>query len=141
MSGSGWSLFSVLSVFAFLGLEHLCGILGSFPGNCLLFDTPVYLLFLTIIVLCYWQLNHRRQNILLLVASYFFYGWWDWRFLSLILISTVVDFFCARYIDQSQDVRRRRLLLSISVVLNISFLGFFKYFDFFVDSLAATLTA
>jgi D-alanyl-lipoteichoic acid acyltransferase DltB (MBOAT superfamily) len=105
----------------------------------MLFDTPIYLLFLTVVVLIYWRLGWRKQNVMLLAASYFFYGWWDWRFLSLILISTVVDFFCARYIGRSDDPLRRKLLLAISVVLNISFLGFFKYYDFFAVSLASAL--
>jgi alginate O-acetyltransferase complex protein AlgI len=107
----------------------------------MLFDTPVYLVFLTLIVLIYWRLAWRQQNRLLLAASYFFYGWWDWRFLSLILISTVVDFFCARYIAASSDARRRRTLLTLSLVLNLGFLGIFKYFNFFVDSFAVFLQA
>jgi alginate O-acetyltransferase complex protein AlgI len=107
----------------------------------MLFDTPVYLLFLTLIVLVYWRLRWRRQNWLLLGASYFFYGWWDWRFLSLILISTVVDFFCARYIAASSEAGRRRTLLTISLVLNFGFLGVFKYFNFFADSFAVLLSS
>src|SRR5438105_2282712 len=99
----------------------------------MLFDTPVYCLFLALVVIVYWQLGWRRQNFLLLAASYFFYGWWDWRFLTLILISTVADFLCAKYIARSDDRLKRRLLLTTSVVLNLSFLGFFKYFDFFVQ--------
>jgi len=105
------------------------------------FDTPVYFLFLTIVVLLYWRLGRYRQNILLLVASYFFYGWWDWRFLILILTSTVVDFFAAQYIAVSSNVLRRRTLLTISLALNFGFLGIFKYFNFFADSLAATLAS
>jgi D-alanyl-lipoteichoic acid acyltransferase DltB (MBOAT superfamily) len=103
------------------------------------FDTPVYLCFLTLVVLLYWRFDRRGQNILLLIASYFFYGWWDWRFLILILISTVVDFFAARYIANSSDVVRRRSLLTLSLALNFGFLGFFKYFNFFADSLNASL--
>lgn len=105
----------------------------------MLFDTPVYLLFLTVVVLLYWRLRWRKQNIFLLVASYFFYGWWDWRFLLLIAISTVVDFFCAKYIARSENILHRRFLLSVSVCLNVAFLGFFKYFDFFVRSLHDSL--
>lgn len=105
------------------------------------FDTPVYFAFLVIVVLLYWRLGRYKQNLFLLAASYFFYGWWDWRFLSLILTSTVVDFFASRYIARSQDVLRRRALLTLSLVLNFGFLGFFKYFNFFADSLAASLTA
>jgi D-alanyl-lipoteichoic acid acyltransferase DltB (MBOAT superfamily) len=105
------------------------------------FDTPVYFAFLVIVVLVYWQLDRSKQNILLFIASYFSYGWWDWRFLSLIFISSVVDYFAARYVAKSNDPIRRRLLLSLSLVLNFGFLGFFKYFNFFADSFAAGATA
>jgi D-alanyl-lipoteichoic acid acyltransferase DltB (MBOAT superfamily) len=98
------------------------------------FDTPIYVVFLTLITLVYWRLNWRTQNKFLLVASYFFYGWWDWRFLSLILISTIVDFYCALAIAASQNAVHRKALLSISVCLNLGFLGFFKYCDFFIGS-------
>src|SRR5215471_4384867 len=107
----------------------------------MLFDTPVYLRFLALVVLTYWRLNWRQQNVFLLVASYFFYGWWDWRFLGLIFISTVVDFHCARYIARSQNTNKRKALLTLSLLVNISFLGTFKYFNFFVDSLAGALHA
>ena len=108
----------------------------------MLFDTPVYAVFLTIIVLAYWALRQRRrQNVLLLVASYFFYGWWDWRFLILILISTVVDYLCARSIAASENPTKRRLLLCLSLTLNVTFLGFFKYYDFFIGSFAAAAGA
>ena len=59
------------------------------------FDTPVYIAFLAFIVGLYWRFSRKTQNLLLLAASYFFYGWWDWRFLILIAISTFVDFHCA----------------------------------------------
>src|SRR5690242_17728913 len=100
------------------------------------FDTPVYLVFLAVIVLVYWLLRWRAQNLFLLIASYFFYGWWDWRFLSLILISTVVDFYCARAIAASKHAGHRKTLLMISISLNLGFLGFFKYCDFFITSFA-----
>ena len=102
----------------------------------MLFDTPIYLVFLSIVVLAYWWLPRRPQNMFLLVASYFFYGWWDWRFLGLILLSTLVDFYCARTIAVSTDQNRRRLLLILSVTMNLGFLGYFKYCDFFIDSFA-----
>src|SRR5437660_3384543 len=105
----------------------------------MLFDSPAYFLFLIPVALVYWRLPHRAQNILLLLASYFFYGWWDWRFLTLILCSTVVDFLCARAIAASDDPRMRKTLLAISVSVNLTFLGFFKYFNFFADSLSAVL--
>lgn len=103
------------------------------------FDTPLYFSFLALVVFVYWWLPHRAQNRMLLVASYFFYGWWDWRFLSLIAISTFVDFHCARLIDQSDSVKHRRSLLVVSLVMNFTFLGFFKYFNFFTDSLLQLL--
>lgn len=105
----------------------------------MLFDTPVFLLFLTLVVAAYWRLRHHQQNRMLLAVSYLFYGWWDYRFLALILISTVVDFQCARLIARSDNPLHRRLLLALSVGLNVCFLGFFKYYDFFAESLAAGL--
>ena len=105
------------------------------------FDTPVYFLFLAIVVVAYWRLEHRAQNILLLVASYFFYGWWDPRFLGLIALSTLVDFYCARAISRTENPRSRRTLLTTSLLINLGFLGTFKYFNFFADSFAASLHA
>jgi alginate O-acetyltransferase complex protein AlgI len=104
------------------------------------FDTPVFFVFLIVVVVAYWRLSWRRQNGLLLIASYFFYGWWDYRFLALILISTVVDYFCAKAIASSEHRNRRKALLTLSVTLNLGFLGFFKYFDFFIDSMADLLS-
>jgi D-alanyl-lipoteichoic acid acyltransferase DltB (MBOAT superfamily) len=105
------------------------------------FDTPIYAVFLALVVLVYWRLPWGRQNVLLLIASYVFYGWWDPRFLALIGISTIVDFYCAKAIGSSEDLRRRRALLTLSLVINIGFLAVFKYFNFFVDSFATTLQA
>ena len=105
----------------------------------MLFDTPVYIVFLTVVVCLYWRLAWRAQNVFLLVASYFFYGWWDWRFLGLILLSTVVDFYCAHIIDRSQDALKRKAALTLSLVLNLGFLGVFKYFNFFIDSFASLM--
>src|SRR5712691_6323880 len=99
----------------------------------MLFDSPVYLLFLIFVVLLYWRLGFRAQNRFLLAASYFFYGWWDWRFLLLMIGSTIVDYLIARRIA-AESPARRRLLLITSLILNFSILGFFKYCNFFVDS-------
>src|SRR5690349_16055258 len=78
---------------------------------------------------------------LILVASYFFYSWWDWRFLSLLILTTLVDYVAALKIDQNKDplVRKRWIVLSMSA--NLIVLGFFKYFNFFIDSMAALLTS
>jgi len=104
-----------------------------------LFDTPVYFLFLTLIVLLYWRAGWLNQNRLLLVASCFFYGWWDWRFLLLMLSSATVDFILAQKIADSGNPAARRSMLIFSLVLNFGFLGVFKYYNFFAGSLAASL--
>jgi D-alanyl-lipoteichoic acid acyltransferase DltB (MBOAT superfamily) len=103
------------------------------------FDTPIYAVFLTLVVFLYWRLGWRSQNRMLLAASYVFYGWWDVRFLALIAASTIVDYYCARAIAASEDTTRRRTLLTISLAVNLGFLGVFKYFNFFVDSFAVAL--
>ena len=99
------------------------------------FNSFEYLLFLPTVLAVYWLVSHRNQNILLLAASYFFYGCWDWRFLSLIIISTVVDFWAGRFIHAANakgDTGFKRLGLLASVATNLSILGFFKYWDFFI---------
>jgi alginate O-acetyltransferase complex protein AlgI len=100
------------------------------------FDSAAYVVFLALVVLLYWQVRFRAQNVLLLGASYFFYGWWDWRFVFLMGASTVVDYFAARGIHASTNPGRRRLLLVCSLTVNFGCLGFFKYFGFFADSMA-----
>ena len=107
----------------------------------MLFDTPVYFVFLTVVVLVYWRLKWRSQNVFLLCASYLFYAWWDWRFLGLILLSTVVDYYCAHIVDRSADPLKRKAALVVSVALNLGFLGLFKYFNFFIDSFAGVMEA
>ena len=102
----------------------------------MLFDSAAYILFLILVVLIYWRLPFRKQNYLLLAASYFFYGWWDWRFLFLMAGSTLVDYLVAGKIASAHDERTRRYLLYFSLILNFSFLGVFKYFNFFVGSAA-----
>jgi D-alanyl-lipoteichoic acid acyltransferase DltB (MBOAT superfamily) len=105
----------------------------------LLFDTPIYFLFLTLVVFIYWRLSWRRQNAFLLFASYFFYGWWDWRFLLLMIFSTIVDYFIAQKIADEAPGTRRRTLLIVSLCINFGLLGFFKYCNFFVGSFATML--
>jgi D-alanyl-lipoteichoic acid acyltransferase DltB (MBOAT superfamily) len=98
------------------------------------FDSTAYILFLILVVLVYWRLPFRSQNRFLLAASYFFYGWWDWRFLLLMAGYTVVDYFVARKIGSATDPRVKRSWLIFSLVLNFTFLGIFKYFNFFIGS-------
>ena len=99
----------------------------------MLFNSLDFALFFLVVFAAYAVLPHRGQNRLLLVASYFFYGCWDWRFLTLIALSTTVDYVVSHGIDVSNDPRRRRRLLMFSMVINLGILGFFKYFDFFVE--------
>jgi len=99
-----------------------------------------FLLFFLVVYGVYLLLPHRRQNILLLIASYCFYSFWDYRFLGLILISTTVDFWVARRIAATEIEGRRRGYLLVSLVTNLSILGFFKYFNFFVDTAAGLLS-
>jgi alginate O-acetyltransferase complex protein AlgI len=105
------------------------------------FDTPAYIVFLILVVAIYWRLGWRKQNIFLLAASYFFYGWWDYRFLLLMIGSTAIDFFIARAIARSEDPTIRRRLLIASLIINFGILGVFKYFNFFIDSFSHVLAA
>ena len=104
----------------------------------MLFNSIEFLLFLPAVFFLYWFVFKRNtavQNIFLIFASYLFYGWWDWRFLLLIFLSTVVDFFVGQKIYQNIDVKKKaRYWLWVSMAVNIGMLGFFKYCNFFVDS-------
>ncbi len=101
----------------------------------MLFNSLHFIVFFVAVYALYRALDFRWQNRLLLVASYYFYAAWDWRFLGLLLLSTVVDFICAIQIQKSNEERRRRLFLWLSVGSNLSVLGFFKYYNFFADSI------
>jgi alginate O-acetyltransferase complex protein AlgI len=109
----------------------------------MLFNSIEFLLFLPLVLAVYWfglKRNIRLQNIWLLIASYFFYGWWDWRFLSLIVFSSIIDFFVGIRLDKTDTKKTRKLLLFLSIFVNIGFLGFFKYFNFFAESFADAFT-
>lgn len=101
----------------------------------MLFNTLQFAIYFVIVYSLYLAFNHKWQNRMLLLASYIFYGSWDWRFLSLIWISTVLDYFCGIKINESKDQRKRKLFLIISVAGNLTILGIFKYFNFFAESL------
>ncbi|HUT99326.1 MAG TPA: MBOAT family O-acyltransferase [bacterium] len=109
----------------------------------MLFNSITFAVFLPIVFALYWSLNRaplKLQNLLVIVASYVFYGWWDWRFLALIFVSSLTDYLVGRGLARTDDPRGRRALLVVSLVVNFALLGFFKYFDFFADSFAALLT-
>jgi D-alanyl-lipoteichoic acid acyltransferase DltB (MBOAT superfamily) len=105
----------------------------------MLFDSPVFFVFLILVVIVYWRLDFKRQNLFLLAASYFFYGWWDWRFLLLMIGSTTIDYFIAHAIARASSKSRRKQLLILSLVINFGILGIFKYFNFFVGSFATAV--
>ncbi len=107
----------------------------------MLFNSLVFLGFIIIIFLVYSRLHLRGQNIFLLVASYIFYGYWDWRFTFLLLTSTVVDFWVGQRLHTSVSQKRGRLLLFVSIAVNLGILGVFKYFNFFIESAASALAA
>lgn len=102
----------------------------------MLFNSYAFLTFFAVVYLLYLVLDLRWQNRLLLVASLVFYGWWDPRFVLLLLFSIVLDYVCGLQIHGTESLRRRRFWLAISLIGNLGLLGFFKYFHFFVDSFA-----
>lgn len=103
----------------------------------MLFNSTDFLIFIPAVFFLYWFITNRSlkiQNLLIVIASYVFYGWWDWRFLSLIAISTTVDYSVGRGLANARTPSARKTLLLTSIVVNLGFLGFFKYFNFFVES-------
>ena len=109
----------------------------------MLFNSIDFFIFLPLVFSLYWFVcykNLKLQNLLIVISSYVFYGWWDWRFLSLILFSTLVDYFIGRGLKNENNNRNRKLLLWISILVNLGFLGFFKYYNFFVISFAEAFT-
>jgi D-alanyl-lipoteichoic acid acyltransferase DltB (MBOAT superfamily) len=103
----------------------------------MLFNSIDFAIFLPIVFVLYWfalSKYIKLQNLLIVLASYIFYGWWDWRFLSLILFSTIVDYSVGRKLEKEKNRTKRKLLLWTSIIVNIGFLGFFKYYNFFLDN-------
>ena len=103
----------------------------------MVFNSVHFVLFFVVVYAAYRALPHRGQNWLLLAASYYFYASWDWRFLGLLIASTVVDYSCARFIAGRGSPSARRTALVASIGFNLAMLGFFKYFNFFAENLAA----
>lgn len=103
----------------------------------MLFNSIDFAVFLPIVFILYWFVTQKHllvQNLLIVFASYLFYGWWDWRFLLLIFSSTVIDYFVGRGLAKQDIKARRKALLWTSIVVNLGILGVFKYYNFFVDS-------
>ncbi len=109
----------------------------------MLFNSIDFAIFLPIVFIFYWFVsnkNLRLQNILIVVASCIFYGWWDWRFLILILFSTLVDYFVGIGLLHENNESRRKTLLWTSIVVNLGLLGFFKYYNFFQENFVTAFT-
>jgi len=109
----------------------------------MLFNSVEFGLFLPVVFFLYWfvfQARLKTQNLLLVAASYLFYGWWDWRFLMLIAFSSLVDYFVGIGLTTSNHEPRRKLFLVTSICVNLGFLGVFKYFNFFAESFADAFT-
>lgn len=103
----------------------------------MVFNSIEFFLFLPLVFVLYWTVGIRSiplRNGLLLVASYFFYGYWDWRFLGLIVLSSMIDYLVSLWLTALKEDRFRKLIVLISIVSNLTILGFFKYFNFFIDN-------
>jgi alginate O-acetyltransferase complex protein AlgI len=103
----------------------------------MLFNSIDFAIFLPIVFILYWFVankNLKLQNLLIVAASYLFYGWWDYRFLSLILFSTIIDYSVGISLLKQENITKRKILLWTSILVNLGFLGFFKYYNFFLDN-------
>jgi len=109
----------------------------------MLFNSLNFAIFLPVVFAIYWfvlQKNFRLQNCLLLLSSYFFYACWDWRFLFLLLFSTVLDYYTGIKMHESTNLRMKKFWFWLSISVNLGFLGVFKYYNFFAESMAEALT-
>ena len=109
----------------------------------MLFNSIDFAIFLPIVFVLYWFVANRNlksQNLLIVLTSYLFYGWWDWRFLSLLFLSTIVDYSVGLGLSKYENQRKRKILLAISVSVNLGLLMFFKYYNFFIDSFVDAFT-
>ena len=110
----------------------------------MLFNSFQFMAFMPIVFLLYWFIfrGRRWQNLLVVIASYVFYGWWDWRFLSLIALTTVFSFVSGLLIERYNGQEgRRRLVSAANIIINLAILGYFKYFNFFVDNIQNAVQA
>jgi D-alanyl-lipoteichoic acid acyltransferase DltB (MBOAT superfamily) len=108
----------------------------------MLFNSAVFFKFFAAFLLLYYLVRRHlaARNLLVVAASYVFYGWWDYRFLSLLLFSSLLDYTVGRGLGATEDPRRRRWWIALSLAGNLGLLGFFKYYNFFVDSFVVLLT-
>lgn len=108
----------------------------------MLFNSFNFAIFLPIVFILYWYFakSLKIQNALLLISSYFFYACWDWRFMFLLLFSTFLDYFTGLKMQNSQNQKEKRIWFWLSIVVNLGFLGFFKYYNFFAESFAESVS-
>jgi len=104
------------------------------------FNSLQFVIFFIFFYTLYLCLKHKWQNWLLFLSSCIFYCLWDWRFLILLFISITTDYFCGLNIGKTENEKKKRLFLIISIVVNLSILGFFKYFNFFSENFAKLLS-
>ena len=103
----------------------------------MLFNSIEFAIFLPIVFILYWFVtnkNLKTQNALLLIASYFFYGWWDWRFLFLLVLLSLANYFIGIGIEKNETNRKGKIWLITGLITNLGVLGVFKYYNFFIDS-------
>lgn len=105
----------------------------------MIFDSFEFAVFCLFVFTIYYLLRHRVQNLFLLAASYFFYGFWSWKFLALLVATQVIDFHISKAMHRLTDEHRRRRLMWLSVCVNMGVLGFFKYFNFFTENIQGAL--
>jgi D-alanyl-lipoteichoic acid acyltransferase DltB (MBOAT superfamily) len=105
----------------------------------MVFDSYAFAAFFLVVYPLYLLFDHKRQNLLLLAASYFFYGFWSWKFLLLLMATNVVDFWCGIGLESTDNPRLRKLCVVATVAVNMGALCFFKYFNFFAANLQALL--
>src|SRR5262249_27268795 len=105
-------------------------------ASSMIFSSVDFFVFFLVFLLLYRVLPHREQNVLILLGSYVFYSWWDWRFTGLIVLMSLVDAIAAIEIGKTEVVARRKLWVAASFTVNLGVLGFFKYFNFFIDTAA-----
>ena len=118
-------------------MQNYCIFANQHELLFMLFNSLDFAVFIPIVFLLYWfvtQKNLRLQNTLIVVSSYVFYGWWDWRFLSLIFFSTLLDFSLGKLLKVEESLFKRKVLLASSILVNLGFLGFFKYYNFFLTN-------
>lgn len=109
----------------------------------MLFNSLDFAVFLPIVFVLYWFVTNKNlnlQNTFLVVASYVFYGWWDYRFLALIIFSSLVDYTIGLKLEKEKKQAHRKVLLWSSIFVNLGFLGFFKYYNFFVDNFVSAFS-